>query len=530
MELNQAIAILRDAKFQKKWIFWESGTNQKLISDALACLESTPSEAAIPQMAYLLWGGGSELRTLLEPLFLQHALAVPSEQWFRVDEEIRRWTHHWSYPQEIDEGSQKKAMAGSTALILIGLCQASGYVRQRAMKLTLRLPRILCEALLVVRVNDWVKVIRNAAASKLELLLPQLTAAEKMQLAPLLWELRLHTRHRSLDMIDSWERIIAYNLDLDAWSGAWEKTPRTYRKALLAILKKSNASLSFEICKTILSSNDRGAIIWVICEVLPTMEMKSEEDASELIRRCKAVPVRREWLSYQMESKRGDTSAILRAALLDTSCSIRRVAQYYAGLEQDFDFLAFYREALKHPETEAKALYGMAETASQEAYQEAVMRLSSSVPAILKAAIFALPSETLGQHVGMLVNAVQSNLPGVSKAARLRLEERIKDLGAEIVASPDRWNGFSFTFQKLMFHWSPRFSKWDGLEFLLDHLEDLRWQNEAIIALNKWDRRSNASFVKLPSARRERLAKKVAVLSPLNTRGVYLRKLLARAE
>ena len=530
MELDQAIVVLRDATFQKRWRFWEKKTDPKLLDHALRCLEEAPPEMALPQMAYVLWNGSDDLRQILEPIFVKHALALPVQRWFAVDEHIRIVSWDGYYFQARDEAFQRKVMAGSMALILIGLCHPSGHVRQKAVKLTPKLPGVLCQALLLVRVNDWVDPVRNSAVAGLEPLLPQLSALEKMELAPLLWELRLHTRHGRLDLIDSWERIIACNLDMDLFAGVWERTPRYYRKAFLNILKKSDASLSFDLCKTLLSSNDRGAIIWVIRKVFPTMDVRLEAEAAALIRRCKAVPVRREWLSYLIESKRGDASVILRGALLDTSRSIRRVAQYYSGFEDGIDVLAFYREAIKRPETEANALYGLAEIAPAEGHKEAITRLPSSVPAILKAAIFALSPETLGQHLETLINAAQSGLPGVPKGARQRLEECIRDLGTKIVAKPECWDGFLDAFQKLILHRAHRFEKWDALEFLLTHLEDPKWQEEVTLALDKWYRGLNGSFVKLSTSRRERLAGKVAELCPLNPHTDSLRKLLSETK
>jgi hypothetical protein len=247
------------------------------------------------------------------------------------------------------------------------------------------------------------------------------------------------------------------------------------------------------------------ALLWYLSGILPKLEGIERDEAASAISRSKAVPVRRAWLGHLIASRPEDAIPVLAEALTDRSRSLRHFARYYLERLAPRDFADHYRNALGNPGLEAVALRGLTEVAPSEGHQESVHRLSSSEPAVRKAAVESLDPDLLDDHLARLLELSCESVPGASTAARRRLVEVAPALGDYLLANRQLAADLPSHLQIQVTRLSPFFSKWQGLEFLLMSAMTTETRDEALEVVNVWRRREGRSFVSLKEAHKKRL-------------------------
>ena len=507
MDLLEAFSVLEanGEIHHPKWMLWKPKRilSAKPIEGACDLIASFPPETVIPNLARIIWNANDQLAQKLHPLFMAMSANLPVPMWPLIDDKIR---HQLEYSITSPRGIGGDPLPETESMILIALCHSSGRLREKAIQISEQVRPTLAVPLLLIRVNDWVQPVRNAAASKLTKPLQSLSSEEKLALLPVLLRLRECGRHSRHDMLDSWLGILTTPFDEKAWLAAWQAASGKNRRGYLEVLKTSGHLPSATTRQELLGSNNRLALFWYIREVLPKLDTSGRNDAHFVIRKSRVAAARRVWLSHCLETHSSlEVEQLLREALLDRNRSIRQFARFHLTRISLIDITAFYREALSQAETEATALVALAEVAPEEAHREAVSRLGSHSPALLKAALTSLSSESLGQYLQFLMDSIESALPGVSKIARKRLFEIRRIVGTELVAKPDWWDQFQHSTKLHMIHMAPHFQKWDCLEFLLAHLHEGPLFEDAVAALRIWKGKGNRSFSRLAPARRQKL-------------------------
>ena len=509
MNLIEAFHLLREtcADHQRKGFFGKRKTlpDQDLQKEAWECLASAAPETVIPRLANFILISNEKTRRKLHPLFMDMALRLPVSLWPKTDERIRSNYYNY-YGDSPPDLAFVEGQPASESILITGLCHFSGHLREKAVRNVEKLPSLLASALLLVRINDWVLPVRIAAAEKLVELLERLTPQEKLSLVPVLLRLRECARHRLHDHLDAWLKILATPFDESSWLTAWQTARGGDRKSYLNLLKSSGHLPSQNALEQLLRSNDRLVLFWLIREVVPKLELHKREEVLLSIRKSRVVAVKREWLSHCLENRpHREMENILTEALLDPSRGLRQFARFHLGRISNIHLSNFYQESLSHPATEAIALEALAEVSPEVAHREALTRLNSKLPVILKAALGSLSSASLDQHLDFLIQTVGSEMPGVSKVARKRLFEIRRMVGAELIAQPELWNNLPVTTQFHLVRMVPQFQKWDSLEFLLARLGEGSFIDEVGAALMTWCRNADRVFSKLGSTRKAKL-------------------------
>ncbi len=124
---------------------------------------------------------------------------------------------------------------------------------------------------------------------------------------------------------------------------------------------------------------------------------------------------------------------VLHAALLDRSRSVRAIAQFYLPKLDRLDLRGFYRRmASKHePRSLLAALGGLSETGKAEDVDGIIPLVQSPKIAVRKAALSAVAklAGAAGAYLPLFVEALQDHSPGVSRQARLALEDHASEIG-----------------------------------------------------------------------------------------------------
>ncbi|MFY0527683.1 HEAT repeat domain-containing protein [Archangium gephyra] len=248
----------------------------------------------------------------------------------------------------------------SPSVVALLTCHPSGYLRQPAL---LRLGGSGSGAawpFLLVRLNDWVHPVREAALQAAMAALPAVPLKLLVRHFPLVEALR---QYRRADHAPFVEQVMARLRQPDAlaWLAANLGTlvGRSRRMAFRLVVERSE-----ELARPLVESalDDPDPVVKGLAAGRVEQLFSGEELLRMLARmeRSRSMGVRRE--AYVTYARRfpGLGEAKVREALLDSSRSIRDYAQ--RRLSGTVDVAGLYREALRESSPRTGALTGMGET------------------------------------------------------------------------------------------------------------------------------------------------------------------------
>lgn len=386
----------------------------------------------------LLDGSASESRSAA---LVIDAILSNVEQLPEIDREMRAWWHGWQRyritfrPANVDG-----------ALLRLLSFHASGYEREHAVALLAKIEDGSELPYLLLRLNDWVPEVRDAAS---DAVLARITASYAPHFArnvTLLDRLRDAKRADHLPLLEQ----IAELLRVHA------------RPELLAALqRRKTARAAFRLL------NDEDAVregvrsedfivrIWSIQRgTLPDDVIRELLDDS-------FAAVRRE--SLRVAIRRFPGTDLLRRALLDRSASIRDEARFHLRSRSDEDPAAIYRDALAH--NPLVAIAGLGETGNVSDADRLAGYLSHSSSRIRRATIRAIARLQGEAAIPMLLEMILDPSSAVSAQARNSLARQGAMLdGAQLSAMHPTSDHAKRNLVLLM----ASLSKWDSILALLD--------------------------------------------------------------
>ena len=492
------------------------------VDEAIRILASADPTTALPELATFCWRRPVGLEKPLSDLVVTLARRMPAGAWPRVEMDIRHRLMPFAHQRELPFADPGR--------IVLATCHPSGWVREEAVHLVEVLPEEIATSLLLVRINDWARPVRHRAELLLSPMLAKLDPDQKMALVPLVDRLRYCGRYGNSKAVKAWRLSLITPFDENEWLKSWLQSDGQDRRIYLELLKQTGIVPGPSVRRALMRSNDRMALLWYLKEILPRLEGDDRSEATRMISRSRAVPVRREWLGHLVEIDPEKAVTLLMEALTDHSRSLRHFARFHLARMASIDFAAHYRSALASPGLEAVALRGLTEVSPTEGYHEAVLRLSSLDPKVCKAAVESLPSERLGEHLDRLLEIASDGMPGPSKSARRRLSEVAPELGAHLLAEPEAFAAFPADLQLQFIRLAPFFSKWQGLEFLLSQMLDKELREEKLTALRIWQGREGRAYISLKQEPKRRFLNLLDELDLPERLAEVLRFTLQRAE
>lgn len=436
-------------------------------------LAATGEVAVIPQIVGFLLDGDSTIvvatAATLRTLFAQ----VPPAQLPAFDELMRlRDTYYgpvtgdprWHKLQPV----QVNAFVGgdpATSTLLLGLacCHWNGYVRQNA---------IACldqhvhsgEELpfLLLRLGDWVSAVRVQAEAAISRRLDFSQRENYLACLPLVARLRERKRLIAFSMFQE-DQPLASRLRRSAalppssplfshveallWldvpsllSNALSATDRVTRRFGLSLAWSAAAELGSETAQRIveqaLQTKDQMAHVqiahWLVAkEAHPDLQrqfmVRLVSDRIPAVRRLALG-----WCAFHEPMAHKDA---LHAALLDRSRSVRAITQFYLPKLDRMDLRSFYREEVSknEPRSLLAALGGLSETGKVEDADWIIPLVKSPRIAVRKAALSAVAklAGATGKYLPLFIEALQDHSPGISRQARLALEDHASEIGRD---------------------------------------------------------------------------------------------------
>lgn len=486
-------------------------------------------ELALAQLAPLAWQAGGELGDPYSTLLTRLISQIPSSKWVNVDEQMRMSDHSIPFADQLRKAERN--FKSGPEWIVLGLCHASGRIRESALQRIDTVEPGIALCLLAVRANDWVPAIRSQAMDRLESLFASSSSGSRLFALPALIRLREAWRHQSHARIESMLQALARRFDGQEWFDVWSRSSGRDRSAYVDLMIRSRHAPSGNLLDVLIACNDRRILLWLLRDVMPALDHVKQESLRQVIRRSRVAALKRAWFDWLRESQPEELwRPELASALFDTGKSIRQYARFHLAAGEKMDFSEIYRNGLGDPRLEVVALAGLMEVDPEAAHLEALVRLDSDIPAIRRVAILALSEDWLGSEISTALGWLESPVPGVAKAIGKRLLPLARQVGADWIGSANLRSHASPAIRRWIVSHADRFQKWDGLEALLRELRKPVPIDSAESGLARWRESENRSFVRLPPPRRALLEQLMASVRLPPPTLQSLKFLLSRAE
>lgn len=398
---------------------------------------------------------------------------------------------------------------GSHSVALLGLASfhESGYVREEA---TNRLERTSDGTelpFLLIRLNDWVRNVRETARRAVISRLRPDYAASFVANLPLLARLEQTERSDQRPIIEAVESLLKSVGCRDALLQGLASRNRTIRRMSFSLALVAEDADQPSIVDRALKDNDTVIRLSAARIVSAGFEDQRLDEFLSIMSGDHFMPVRREAIRAFVSRLPERAPLQLRRALLDPHASMREEARYHLRKSETVDFAAFYRHVLAS-DTERNlfsAIGGIGETGSAPDDRVLVSYAQHRSAKIRRAAVRGLSGLNGDAHIPVFIDALRDAIPGVSREARKALAGRMA-----VAGSVPLWEIFSTSalphVRRNVLHLLSRLGKWDAIFFLImaacDPVEVVAESGRFYIG--RWLAQFNRSFT---SPTREQLAR-----------------------
>jgi HEAT repeat protein len=385
----------------------------------------------------------------------------------------------------------------SESLLGIASFHSNGYVREAAIN---RLALIASGAelpFLILRANDWVAGIREAAYDAIQARLKPDYAQSFIRNLMLVSRLAQAGRSDPKPLIESIYQLLQSAECRTALLESLESDDRFIKRACFKLALNSSAEDLPEVVRKALAQKDTVIRVWAAQKVSSAFTGATLDQFVKLMKHDKFTTVRREALRILVQQNAPALLVELRAALLDTHASMREEARYHLRKLNTTDVAEFYRDHFLAGEGVPlySVISGLGETGETSDDHFIVPYTTHRASKIRGAAIQALAKLNRNAHVDIFIEALNDQVPHVSRQALNALADKASSIDGERI-----WELFrSATHEHVKrnaLSVLESLSKWDSIYYLLRAVRD---SNEAIadksrFGIECWLGRFNRNF------------------------------------
>lgn len=450
----------------------------------------------------------------------QWVLKASPTQLARLDKQVRQSSLHYrSYlplwlviqPDELER--MLNAPLVDAGLLGVASFHPNGFVRERALTRLTSVRTGLELPFLLLRLNDWVEPIHEAAVGALQSRLTPDYAAAFVRCLPLLFDLEDPRRRDHGPWLQAVSALLKRpECEPALWDGLGTGE-RAVRRLCFRLLAESDHVPLERVVQEALADPDPGLRRTAAVRGRSSLNVKAFQAVLPRLRRDPSPSVRREGLQGVVERLPEQAEIELRAALLDGHASLRDMAQFYLKRRHNMDTAAFYRVVLNESEawTLLASLGGLGETGTAGDAALALPFLTHPLTKVRRAAVRALGRLDGDGRVGPLLAALDDPSPSVTREACSALQPRLSLVNPETL-----WQ--AFVLQKplhvrlALLSLLAQMDRWVGLSYLVRASADgddvVRDRAKEQLSIRVYGRRS--SFTKPTPAQVARLREALA--------------------
>lgn len=388
-------------------------------------------------------------------------------------------------------------------IVLLGLASfhESGYVREEAVR---RLAKSTGGELpfLLIRLNDWVAKVREAARLAVGLRLSPRYAGSLVENLPLVARLGQAARADHGQVVEAVESLLKSADCRDALLRGSESNDRSVRRICFRLAAEAEGSDTRAVLEHALADRDTVIRLWAARQVSAGLGGEATEDLLEIMKGDHFMPVRREALRALIILWPEKAPAELRRALFDPHASVREEARYHLRRTGEDDFAAVYRRALADAAGGElySAVSGIGETGAASDDRLVLPYAAHPSPKVRRVAIKALARLNGGNHLPLFLTALRDEAPAVSREARKALTGRAAAVGGERLWEICSTSSPPHVRRNALYLLS-KLGKWDGIYYLVraagDH--DVKIAEASRLGVVRWLSQFNRSFT-VPTA------------------------------
>ena len=423
----------------------------------------------------------------------------------RVDEKMRKttsmeWRINWRKQEIEDFFTVTMSYAERRAIIIFASFNPNGFIREKAVRLMKDYDNTL--SYIILRQNDWVLQVRQAASESFDEKLQKLSSGELVKALPYAEKLKWSNRGSHGEYTKRFfERLTSIDHRSDLMNGLQSCYVRTRRICINALFESENPYTHLAL-KHLEQESDpflRSMLFRKLC----FHKVQLDEAARFLLR--DKFPVNRILaLQYLCDTGSEDIEEIAVPLILDRNAAVRGLAcDILQERRSSIDFRSFYTAALgEHP---AAAIAGLGEIGQKSDTQHIDIYLTDNRVTVVRSVLISLMKLDMEKYKETVLGMLNDNRIGIVKTAQqLILIYNIQDYG---FVQKIFWNTpYEYTKIKcavILFS----ASKWSSLIYMLETLScDVESvQNLTFQAINKWLYRFNRSFVQISVQQMERI-------------------------
>lgn len=363
---------------------------------------------------------------------------------------------------------------------------------------------------LLIRLNDWVAPVREAAYARVG---ERLTPAYAPHLVRSLWLVKRLERCGRADheaLVGRATDVLRASESRPALREGARSPDRWLRRVCYGLLLEITDDDTREVLQAALTDEDALIRLWAAERVDGFVTGETLRPIVDGLLRDPFMGLRREGLRMLVDHFPDWADADLRRALLDRHPTIREIARFDLRQRGTSDFRDFYLAAAERaagPELRA-ALAGLGETSGAEDAPLAERFLGDRSPGIRRAAVGALARLAPEASVPRFLDALRDPNPGVSRAGRLALGRYAGRVGAERLGAVAEEEDAETHVRVGALSLLAGLGKWEGIPWLVRACAagDERVAGAARQHVRRWIDRFNRSFTRPTGPQLERLA------------------------
>lgn len=472
----------------------------------------------------------NDSKTLAAKILRDFLDNISPDRNIRLDEQMREtssmeWSINWRNYSIDDFFTKNMNESERRAVIIFASFNPNGFIREQAVKIMKNYDCTLPYA--VLRRNDWVKQVREAAAEAIEHRLNNLSDGELIAALP--FADKLSRSKRALDSETTAERIFAALNESEneaaLFAGLRDTSLRTRRICTYALFNSKTPNIELALKRLQYETEPflRGIIFKCLVSCNQDMSTALDTFLADKFPLNKIMA-----FQYICEKEPQRAYGIAEKLLLDRNATVRENARYYYKTNNlSFDYRSFYICHMQ--DCIIPSIYGLGETGVKEDTAILKVYISDEKSSVVCATMTALMRLDETIYAPLITELLTDCRLGVVKTAcSLIIKSGIKDYDRllEIFNSSPYENTKRKCFSILL-----TASKWCRLEFILIVLEcsDGELAKSAKTALDSWIISYNHLFAEATTAQTAELLTKVdKVANKLPTSTVKQLKFLLR--
>jgi HEAT repeat protein len=393
---------------------------------------------------------------------------------------------------------------------VLGICSShnNGFVREKAITEFSNIWTGKELPFLLIRLNDWVPNVRQAALTAVTARLQPSYAFYFVDCLPLFTRLSKQNRIDQSSIVILIKELIRAESSRPALKYGLKVPDLIVRRACFQIALDVITTDSLEIIELGSMDEDNLIRLWSVQKLRAINEIGKVDHLLETIRTDSYMQVRREALRIYIEKYPEQALEELRRVLLDSHSSMRSEARYQITKTNKMDFAAFYRDNLVQGNAIYSAICGLGETGTTADDTLIEPYVNHKIIKIRRLSIKTLAKLNPQAYTELFMQALSDPSASVSREAAKALEH------ASHLLIPERmWNKFeNATHQHVKassLFLIAHLPKWESIFYLLKAASsgDEIISKMAYLKIDYWVSHFNTSFIMPTDLQKTRLSK-----------------------